>query len=298
MLWLLGVVLTVAVASLAVPLVRRSYVTASLVLANLLLTLLLWVLILLGPALGLTGVLEFAFEELLFRPRDVTDLRLHTLVTAMFLHLSPFHLIVNVVVLYLLGLPLEDRIGGPAFAGVYVTTGLAASLLYAVVQWGSNTPALGASGAIMGIAGAFLALYPQDRIFFFLGPLIVPNLPVYVAVGVTLAGEAILIFFGVQSGIAHAAHMGGMGAGILAGPLFHRRGRATARAPAGVDLDELATTDELREVLARIRGESVAEVKQAWVDHFLEKARCPRCQGPLRRDGRTVRSACGWEREL
>ncbi|MFQ5907775.1 MAG: rhomboid family intramembrane serine protease [Thermoplasmata archaeon] len=295
MLWIVLLVLAVAAASFLYPLLRKSYFTASLVLANLGLFLFLFLLLSFStdPAL-----VAFVRENLLFKPQDLVEFRPWTLITSMFLHASVLHVVFNILFLYLLGLPLEDRIGGRAFASLYLAAGLAASLLFALVEWGSPVPALGASGAIMGIAGAFLALYPRERIFFILFILILPRVRVFLAVGVVILGEALLLFFGVQDGVAHAAHMGGIGFGIAMASLIRgRKQRAAAPLPA-LALDDLATTEELRGILSRIQEESVGEVRDAWVDHFLEKARCPQCRGRLHRKGQVVTSDCGWERHV
>jgi membrane associated rhomboid family serine protease len=292
-LWVLLLVLAVAAASFLYPLLRKSYFTASLVLANLGLFLFLFLLINFSPDPALPA---FIVENLLFKPQDLVEFRPWTLITSMFLHASILHVIFNILFLYLLGLPLEDRIGGRAFAGLYLATGLAASLLFALVEWGNPVAALGASGAIMGIAGAFLALYPRERIFFILVFIILPRVPVYLAVGVVLLGEALLLFLGVQDGVAHAAHMGGIGFGIVMATLI--RGRKTEAPLPALALDDLATTEELRGILTRIQEESVGEVRDAWIEHFLEKAPCPQCQGRLTRKGRVVTSDCGWERRI
>lgn len=299
-LWLLVLVLAAGSLGLAVPLLLRTYVTAFLVLVNLILFVLTFLLFVFQPDFGgRVALSQFLRQELFFKPQDLLVPRPQTLLTSMFLHASVAHVIGNVFALYLLGMPLEDRIGGPTFAAVYLLSGLAASGLYAAIRWAGNTPALGASGAIMGIAGAFLALYPRDRIFFPLGFIIVPDLPVYLAVGVVLAGEAVLLVLGVQDGIAHAAHLGGVGAGILLGPLLHRpKKEPRGRRVVAADLHALATTEPQRTVLARIEGETVEEVRTAWVDRFLEDAKCPRCDGPLVRRGRRIVSDCGWERRL
>ena len=293
MLWLLLLVLGVAATSFLYPLLRKTYFTPVLVLANLA----LFLVFILVPFFSSDPDLNsFIIVNLLFSPQDLVELRPWTLVTSMFLHASALHVIFNILFLYLLGLPLEDRIGGPAFGAVYLATGIGASLVFALVEWGSLVFALGASGAVMGIAGAFLALYPRDRIFFILVFLILPQVRVYLAVGVVILGEAVLLFLGVQDGIAHAAHMGGVAFGILLAT-FLRRPKTEGPLPR-VALDDLATTEELREILVRIQEESVGEVREAWVDHFLEKAQCPQCQGRLLRRGQVVTSDCGWERRL
>ncbi len=294
MLWLLILVLAVAATNFLYPLFRKTYFTPVLVLANLALFMILILLVNFSsdPALG-----GFIAVNLLFSPQDLVEGRPWTLVTSMFLHASVLHVVFNILFLYLLGLPLEDRIGGPAFGVLYLATGIGASLAFALVEWGNIVFALGASGAVMGIAGAFLALYPRERIFFILVFIILPQVRVYLAVGVVILGEALLLFLGVQDGVAHAAHMGGVGFGILLATFFLRRPKQEGPLPR-VALDDLATMDELREILVRIQEESVGEVREAWVDHFLEKARCPQCQGPLVRKGGVVTSDCGWERRL
>ncbi|MEE9163288.1 MAG: rhomboid family intramembrane serine protease [Thermoplasmata archaeon] len=293
MLWFLILVLAVAATSFLYPLLRKTYFTPVLVLANLALFMIFILVVNFStdPALG-----GFIAVNLLFSPRDLVELRPWTLITSMFLHASALHVVFNILFLYLLGLPLEDRIGGPTFAVLYLATGIGASLVFALVEWGNIVFALGASGAVMGIAGAFLALYPRERIFFILVFIILPQVRVYLAVGVVILGEALLLFLGVQDGIAHAAHMGGVGFGILLAT-FLRRPTQEGPLPR-VALDDLATTEELRETLVRIQEENVGEVREAWVDHFLEKARCPQCQGPLVRKGGVVTSDCGWERRL
>ncbi len=296
-LWLVVTIYAIIALSILYPLIRRGYFTASLVLGNFAIFILLFVLIVVQPSDTVAlAAAETVRDELLFRPADLQTLRLHTIISSMFLHLDMGHIVFNVLALYLLGLPLEERIRGPAFGAIYLLTGVGATVIFGFVHWGSTTGALGASGAIMGIAGAFLALYPRDRIFMVLIFIILPRVPVYLAVGVIAAAQLVFLIFGAP-GIAIEAHLAGLGVGILVGPLIHRPARKP-RPMVALDLSELASSEELEEMLEVINNETVAEVRDAWVDHFLEKARCPRCQGPLRRDGRTVISDCGWRRRF
>ncbi len=214
----------------------------------------------------------------------------------MFLHLDIRHIISNVLILYLLGLPLEDRVKGPTFAAIYLSTGFLATVVYGLVNWGDTLPALGASGAIMGLAGAFVILYPRDRIFMVLGFFILPRVPVYLAVGVIFVWQFVLLFLGAP-GIAVEAHLAGIGAGILVAPLLRRREPRIERLPT-VNLDGLATTRELKKLLESIRAETVSEVREVWIEHFLQKARCPVCGGPVEMSGRKVTSDCGWQSQL
>lgn len=276
--------------SIIYPVARKASFTQTLVLGNLAIFIMVYVTLLLDPGEAVVTILALAF-----RPSDLATLRLHTILTAMFLHADVGHVVANIISLYLLGLPLEARIRGRAFGALYFSTGIAATVIYGLVRWPSPVLALGASGAIMGIAGAFLALYPRERIMMFLGFIILPNVPVYLAVTVIAATQLVLWAFNVP-GIAVEAHLAGLGAGVLLGPLVHRAPRAAAK--KSPTLERLATTEELEEILHRVEAETVREVREAWIEHLLQRARCPQCQGPLRRSGELVTSECGWEARL
>lgn len=291
MLWVQALVFLIIGASILIPLLRRGLFAQSFVLANLAIYILQFVLLLVDPLAWNATVLA-----LLFHPSDLLTFRFHTILSSMFLHIGILHIISNVLILYLLGLPLEERVRGPTFAVIYLLTGVGATLVYGLLNLDSNIGALGASGAIMGLAGAFLVLYPRDRIFMILGFIIMPNVPVYLAVGVIMAWQFVLLFFG-SPGVAVEAHLGGIAAGMLLAPLL-RRSKPVAQRARPIHLDELATTAELRELLDKIEGETVEEVRDVWIEYFLEKARCPVCQGPLTRKGKAVTSECGWERRL
>ena len=128
------------------------------------------------------------------------------LLTSMFLHGSVIHLLFNMYVLFMFGTLLEGKLGRARFLFVYFLTGLAASLAYILF---SSNPALGASGAIMGVLGVITVLMPDLRVLFFF------------AIPMSLRTAAIIIVImeviGFMPGIAHVAHLGGFFAGILYG---------------------------------------------------------------------------------
>ncbi len=296
MLWVFLTVYVIIALSLLYPTVRRSYYSGSLIIGNLAIFLLLLALLLLETPQGARDLGDAILWNLAYRPLDLPLLRFQTVLTSMFLHLSFLHIIGNVLFLYLLGLPLEERVGGRAFILIYLAGGAVATLFYTGARWGSPVPALGASGAIMGVAGALLVLYPREEIPMLLGPLFLPRVRVSLAVGVVAIGEVLLLFLGVQDGVAHAAHVGGIVGGIFLGPLVRRQ--RLAKPLARVDLGDLATTEELRDLLRVIQEETVSEVREAWIEHFAGKARCPECHGPLEHEGSTLTSDCGWQRRL
>jgi membrane associated rhomboid family serine protease len=151
------------------------------------------------------------------------------LLTSMFLHGSWMHLLGNMWFLWLFGNNVEDSMGRPRFAVFYVICGLAAALLQVVTNPASGVPMVGASGAISGVMGGYLVLYPRVRVFtlvpigFFLTSIALPAwvmllywLGLQVLSGVTALGSE------VGGGVAFWAHVGGFAAGLVLIKLFAR----------------------------------------------------------------------------
>jgi len=219
--------------------------------------------------------------QVAFSPVDLTDPgRLYSVVTSMFAHVSDSHLMINLVVLILMGLVLEQRIGTRPFIVLYFGSGLAGTLVFAGMHWGdAGLMALGASGAICGVLGAFGRLYPNDQVSLFF---IVP-MPAYAAVALLVLLQFLLIPF--STGIAYEAHLGGLAAGILLAPIIVRLPQPKRKIKRIVSLQvlrKLTTTPELRSIFKRIEDESDPDVRNAWIEHFLSKAKCPHCGAPLR----------------
>jgi rhomboid family protein len=155
-----------------------------------------------------------------------------TLVTAQFLHGSWLHLIGNMLFLWIFGDNVEDLMGHGRFLVFYLLVGAAAVLAHAVVQPASTVPLVGASGAIAGVLGAYLILFPRARIIslvtfgFFLRTVAVPAvlfLPLWFAMqfvyGVASLGSQ-------AEAVAWWAHVGGFVAGVaLVLPFARRRPR-------------------------------------------------------------------------
>lgn len=151
-----------------------------------------------------------------------------TLFTSMFMHGSIAHIGGNMLYLWIFGDNLESKLGRDRYLMFYVLCGLLASLahVFASVMFGQDlyVPSLGASGAISGVLGGYLALFPQNRvrvlIFRFL-----TNVPAVVAVGLWFLLQLVggLGTIGGQSdGVAYAAHIGGFVAGFVLVRLFNR----------------------------------------------------------------------------
>ena len=132
-------------------------------------------------------------------------------VTYMFLHGGIFHLLFNMLVLWMFGATLESTWGPRRFLTFYFVCGAGAGLLNAVVTPGSPVPTVGSSGAVYGLLMAFGILFP-DQLIYIWG--IFPVRAKYFVIGMGLV-ELLAATSAVQSGIAHFVHLGGMLFGLV-----------------------------------------------------------------------------------
>ncbi len=153
-----------------------------------------------------------------------------TIFTSMFLHGGWFHLAGNMLFLWIYGDNLEEEMGHVGFLLFYLAAGIAAGLAQALPDPKSMIPMVGASGAIAGVMGGYLLLFPKakvDVLFIFVIFFRIFAIPAWVVLGIWLA---IQIFSGVSTpgdagGVAYWAHVGGFVAGLaLALPVWLRRG--------------------------------------------------------------------------
>ena len=145
-----------------------------------------------------------------------------TLLTSMFMHGGWLHLAGNMLFLWIFGDNVEHRVGHVVFLAFYLVAGLVASLAQILVDPDSVIPTLGASGAISGVLGAYLVLFPANRVTVFLLRAVVP-VPAVVAIGMWFALQVFSGFFasgGEAGGVAYMAHIGGFLAGAAAGVVF------------------------------------------------------------------------------
>ena len=150
-----------------------------------------------------------------------------TIFTAMFMHASWFHLFGNMLFLWIFGDNVEDSFGHVQFLIFYLLVGIAATLAQFAMAPHSSVPNLGASGAIAGVLGAYILMFPQERVRVLLGRQIVA-MPAIVVIGLWIALQ---LFSGVgtiahihgtgdEGGVAYVAHIGGFFAGFLLTFLF------------------------------------------------------------------------------
>ncbi len=158
-----------------------------------------------------------------------------TALTSMFMHGGWMHLIGNMLYLWIFGDNVEDSMGHGRFIVFYLLCGLAAVLAQALPEPGSTIPMVGASGAISGVLGAYLLLYPHARVL-----VLIPFGFILHTVRIP-AGIVLLLWFGLQlfsqlatpagqGGVAFRAHIGGFIAGMLLIPFFKRK-RFALRTP-------------------------------------------------------------------
>jgi len=140
-----------------------------------------------------------------------------TLITSQFLHGSWAHLIGNMLYLWIFGDQIEDYLGRFRFVLFYLFCGVAAGLSQVLVLPDSPLPTLGASGAIAGVLGGYLAKYPGNavRVLFFFRIIV---LPASVVLGVWFLAQVLSqagMPKGTQGGVAYMAHIGGFAAGFI-----------------------------------------------------------------------------------
>lgn len=159
-----------------------------------------------------------------------------TVFTSMFIHGGWLHIIFNLLYLWIFGNNVEDRMGRARFVAFYLLCGVAAAAAQVVVRPDSLVPMIGASGAVSGVLGAYILLFPRARV------LTVITLVIFFPIVMVPAWVLLLAWFalnllqaaatiGAETGVAYFAHVGGFAAGLVLVWLFaRRRPRLGARA--------------------------------------------------------------------
>jgi membrane associated rhomboid family serine protease len=144
-----------------------------------------------------------------------------TLLSSMFMHADFLHLGGNMLFLWIFGDNVEHRAGRPLYLVAYIGAGLVGAMAQILSTPDSPIPTLGASGAISGVLGAYLVLFPGNRVTAFIFRFIM-QVPAVVAIGMWIAFQVVasLAADPAAGGVAYLAHIGGFGAGVVAGALF------------------------------------------------------------------------------
>jgi membrane associated rhomboid family serine protease len=135
--------------------------------------------------------------------------------SSMFMHGDFMHIIGNMMFLWVFGDNLEDLLGHIRYAIFYILCGIAAALSQIVMDTGSIIPMLGASGAISGILGGYVLMFPNNSVRAILFNFLT-TIPAYTALGIWIVYQIVVSFLSDSSGggVAYAAHIGGFFAGL------------------------------------------------------------------------------------
>ena len=197
----------------------RPYVNYSLITINVIVF--VWEIIVTGYFSDEQAVAEI-FSKYGAVPRSVLNGDLISILTSMFMHGGIAHIIGNMVFLFVFGDNIEDRFGHIKYLLIYIVWGAAAAIIhsiFAVSAGGGMIPAVGASGAISGVMGAYLIMFPRAKIFtviiaFFITTIRIPALA-YIPFWFIL--QVIFGLIDPFGGIAYLAHIGGFVAGLGTG---------------------------------------------------------------------------------
>ena len=147
--------------------------------------------------------------------RIFSDFPIWQFFTYMYIHGGHWHIIFNMLILWIFGCEVERTLGSKEFFKFYTICGIGAGLFHLVFNFGSQIPVVGASGAIFGVLAAFALLFP-DRIITFLLFLVLPIEVKAKYLVMFLAGVQLLFgIFGGGDGVAYFAHLGGMVVGFV-----------------------------------------------------------------------------------
>ena len=241
-----------------------------------------------SPQMGYDAFFELGFRSMYL---ESPEFGLLTLISAMFMHGGPMHLLMNMLILILLGVPFEDRIGSRAFLRIYFISGIIGSLVTGSISvWngtGLETINIGASGAVFGIMGGFALLYPRDEIPMLLGPIFMHRVPVLLATLVFIGMETLYVGLGTEDGIGHGTHMASFIAGVFLAPYFTSKKEVETNPEIGLErLVKLSgITKKGNYELQMIKDSDEPELIDAWLDKFWELQECPDCGEPVNMQG-------------
>ena len=141
-----------------------------------------------------------------------------TIITSMFLHGGWMHLIGNMFYLWIFGNNIEDKLGHMRYLIFYFVVGIIASLSQTMISPISKIPQIGASGAISGILGAYLLLFPRAKVLLLLYFISIVKVPAYIFLGLWILLQVFNAFstlsYAAHGGVAFFAHVGGFIAGF------------------------------------------------------------------------------------
>lgn len=175
------------------------------------------------------------FDDWALHPARIAEGQdLHTLVSAMFLHGGPMHIIGNMLFLFIFGDNLEDHFGHVGFLIFYIVTGFVASAAQIVADPASTIPNVGASGAIAGVMDGYLLLFPKAKVdvLVVLGVITMIAVPAWTMLGLWFAIQVVSGIASIDQqggGVGYWAHAGGFAAGLVLTGMLWAFGRSPQR---------------------------------------------------------------------
>ncbi|SEK66377.1 rhomboid family intramembrane serine protease [Pacificibacter marinus] len=196
------------------PSLRPAYVTYAIMTIN------IAVFMAMLPAFGNETTISDIYASWALVPARVSSGEgAYTFFTSMFMHAGFMHLAGNMLFLWIFGDNLEDEMGHAKYLGFYIFCGVIAGLAQYLVGTSARVPMVGASGAIAGVMGGYLLLYPKAKIdvllIFIIFFKVIP-VPAWVMLGLWFTIQILGGFSGTaQGGVAYLAHLGGFAAGLI-----------------------------------------------------------------------------------
>ena len=181
--------------------------------AIIVLNVIMWIMELRG---GESFLMKWVFIPSRFRADPIGQFK--TIISSMFMHASVIHLAGNMIFLWVFGNNIEAAFGSVQFALFYLACGIIATFAQMAVSPGSGVPNLGASGAIAGVLGSYLVMFPSQQVKVLVGSRVVQVSAYVMLVGwiiLQLVGEFASITDAASGGVAYMAHIGGFLAGVI-----------------------------------------------------------------------------------
>lgn len=171
---------------------------------------------------GLIPVVLFDIRDLAPQFQMLPDWM--SLITYAFLHGNFMHLIGNMLFLWVFGDNVEDAMGHFRYLVFYLLCAVAAGLAYALLDWNSELPLIGASGAVSGVVGAYLMLHPRVKVWVLAFGRVPLRLTAQWLLGAWVIFQIVNAIIAPDSQVAWIAHVGGLVAGAVLVVVFRRKG--------------------------------------------------------------------------
>jgi len=233
----------------------------------------------------LHGNKALVWFDLGFWPQGVvTYLELHRFITSMFIHSDIMHILFNLAGLIFLGVQFENKVGWKRFLVIYFGSGILANCLvmimseFEVLGQGMGHISIGASAGIMGILGAYWYLYPRDKIFFPL--IIIKKWSIQFIILIYLGFSVLMLLLNPDDQVNHFAHFAGLVAAVPIAWILRpppKEEEVKVKRSTAENLRSLATSRKKNEILDRAMESDEKDVRDAWLEDFFQRVKCPKC---------------------